>query len=107
KVSKQIDKVDDVKLAFDKESGKLVITAVGEVPTAGYSQPTLVKVTYIKAPEDGMQDYYLMAVPPDGPSAQVISQIVARDTLPSVPAWMKGVRVHGVGEGVKEALLPK
>lgn len=105
KVAKRMEKVVGVKLAHDKESGKLVITAVAEVATAGYSQPTLTKVTYIKPPEDGLQDYYFMAVPPDGPAAQVISQLVARDTLTSVPDWMKGVRVHGVGAGVKEALL--
>jgi hypothetical protein len=30
----------------------------------------------------------------------VISKVKANDTWESVPDWVKGVRIHGVGEGV-------
>ena len=82
------------------EKGMLIVTAVGEVPTGGYAKATLTRVTYIKQPDDGIQDYTLRATPPEGPATQVISQIKASDTWPTLPAWVKGVRVHGAGEGV-------
>ena len=93
-----VPKVVSAKLTVAK--GALTVSAVGEVRTAGYTKPTLTRVTYIKQPDDGIQDYTFQAVPPDGIAAQVISQVTASDTWESVPDWVKGVRIHGVGDGV-------
>jgi hypothetical protein len=93
-----VPKVISAKLALAK--GSLTVTAVGEVRTAGYTKPTLTRVTYIKQPDDGIQDYTFEAVPPDGVAAQVISEVKASDTWESLPDWVRGVRIHGVGEGV-------
>lgn len=87
------------------EGMTLTVTAVGEVPTGGYTNATLTRVTYIKQPADGIQDYTLQAVPPAGVAIQVISQVKASDTWPSVPAWLKGVRIHGAGDGVLVKML--
>jgi hypothetical protein len=100
-----VPKVVSAKLAVAK--GSLTVTAVGEVPTAGFTKPTLTRVTYVKQPDDGIQDYTFEAVPPDGVAAQVISEVKASDTWESVPDWVKGVRIHGVGEGVLVKMLEK
>lgn len=93
-----VKKVLSAELTIAK--GALQVTAVGEVPTGGYSKGTLTRVTYIKQPEDGIQDYTLRATPPAGPATQVISQIKASDTWPALPDWVKGIRIHGAGDGV-------
>ena len=87
------------------EKGALTVEAVGEVNTGGYTKPTLKRVTYIKQPDDGIQDYTLQATPPAGPATQVISRVKASDTWPALPAWVKGVRIHGAGNGVLVKLL--
>jgi hypothetical protein len=58
---------------------------------------------YGKPPADGIQDYFLLATPPDGIAAQVVSKVTAADTWKGLDEkaekWLKGVRVHGVGGG--------
>jgi hypothetical protein len=98
-----IKKVISAKLSVEKMT--LKVTAVGEVPTGGYSKPTLTRVTYSKQPDDGIQDYTFRAVPPDGVATQVISQVEASDVWLSVPKWVKGVRIHGEGKGVLVKML--
>ena len=81
----------------------LVVSAIGRVPTGGYSNATLVRAVYTKPPADGIQDYFLLATPPSGIATQVLSQVSATDTWPAytrAAPWLKGIRVHGVGEGV-------
>lgn len=78
----------------------LVVTATGKVPTAGYTKPTLLRVSYDTPPDDGIQDYFLLATPPSGPAAQVVSKVKATNTWKGFEAsWIKGIRVHGVGDG--------
>ena len=98
-----VKKVVSAKL--ESRRGELTVRAVGEVPTAGFTKPTLTRVTYVKQPDDGIQDYTFQAVPPDGIVAQVVSQVEASDIWKSPPAWVKGVRIHGVGDGVLEKML--
>jgi hypothetical protein len=99
----------EVKFAIQKSlPPNLVVTAVGELPTGGYTEAVLSRVVYSKPPADGIQDYVLTAVKPSGIVPQVISRVEASDTLKAyteAAPWMKGIRVHGVGEGVKEILL--
>lgn len=81
----------------------LKVTATGEVNTGGYSKTRLVRAVYVQPPEDGIQDYFLMSVPPDGPAIQVISAVSATDTWKSYKTeapWLKGIRVHGSGAGI-------
>lgn len=94
-----------IKVEVSKKDGALVITATGEVPTGGYSSPKLERVTYVKMPDDGIQDFTFVATPPDGPATQVISRVEARTRWSDVPDWVKGVRIHGVGEGVMVKML--
>jgi hypothetical protein len=98
-----VNKVLSAKL--EPRSGELTVRAVGEVPTAGFTKPTLTRVTYIKPPDDGIQDYTFQAVPPSGIVAQVVSRVEASDIWKSPPAWVKGVRIRGVGDGVLVKML--
>lgn len=88
----------------------LVVTAVGQVNTGGFTKPMLLRVQYATPPADGIQDYVLFAVPPSGPATQVISEVKASDTwnryMKEAP-WLKGIRVHGVDDDVVVTLLPK
>lgn len=94
-------KINAVEYEFTKgDKPQLVVTASTTVPSAGY-KANLVRVTYIKQPDDGIQDYNLYLTKPDGFSAQVISEVKASDSWPAEStAWVKGVRVHGDGAGV-------
>ena len=98
-----VKKVLSAKLVAEK--GSLTVTAVGEVPTGGYTKPTLTRVQYFKQPDDGIQDYTFEAVPPAGIATQVVSKVTATDTWPSLPGWVKGVRIHGVGDGTLVKML--
>ena len=99
-----VKKILEVQYAEQEiEPPNLVVTAVGQVPTAGYRDVQLVRVRYTTPPKDGIQDYYLRAMPPSGIAAQVISKVKASDTWKAYrkeAPWIKGVRVHGVDGGV-------
>lgn len=98
-----VKKVLSAKLVAEK--GSLTVTAVGEAPTGGYTKPTLTRVQYFKQPDDGIQDYTFEAVPPAGIATQVVSKVTATDKWPSLPGWVKGVRIHGVGDGTLVKML--
>jgi len=80
---------------------QLLVNVIGEVPSGGFTDVKLVRVSYRNPPQDGIQDYYLKAVPPTQPAIAVISEVKASDLWKGMPAWVKGVRVHGIEDGVK------
>jgi hypothetical protein len=87
----------------DRLPPNLVVDVVGEVPTGGYTNVKLIRVKHTTPPKDGIQEYRLVATPPDGPATQVITELKARDVWKAYTQeapWLKGVRVLGVGEGV-------
>ena len=98
-----VGKILSVEIAIEKiDPGNLVVKVVGQVPTDGYTKPMLLRAVYAKPPEDGIQDYFLLATPPAGIAAQVVSKVNASDTWKEYDrggTWVKGVRVHGVGSG--------
>jgi hypothetical protein len=80
----------------------LSVSAVGEVPTGGYQNIRLVRVTFPKPPLDGIQEYRLVATPPAGQAIQVLTEVSASDTWNNYQndaPWIKGIRVHGIGNG--------
>ena len=78
----------------------LVLKVVGEVPTSGYTNAKVYRAIYVQPPQDGIQDFFLKAVPPSGVAATVISQVTASKTWKGYPAWVKGIRVHGEKSGI-------
>lgn len=69
------------------------VTAIGRVPTAGWTGVRLDPRVYIAAPDDDIIDFDLSALPPGGPAAQVQSEVCAAHQLPL--ADVAGVRIHG------------
>ena len=100
---KKIKKVETQVLTTNPP--QLFVAVSGEVPSGGFTDVTLTRVSYRKPPEDGIQDYYLKAVPPTQPAIAVISEVKARDRWVGMPFWVKGIRVHGVDDGVKVVLF--
>jgi hypothetical protein len=86
----------------------LVVIVTGQVPTGGWSSPTLTRKKYDAPPADGIQDYTLTAVPPSGIVTQVLSKVEASDSWKGYTVkapWLKGVRVHGADKGVVVKML--
>ena len=102
-----------LKVVYEEEQSEppnLVVTAVGQVRTGGYTKPRLLRATYSSPPEDGIADYFLLAVPPGGPAIQVISEVKASDRWQAYTKeapWIQGIRVHGVGDGIVVKMLKK
>ncbi len=80
----------------------LQITAYGEVPTGGWSKVQLLRRQYVKPPSDGIWEYDLIALRPTGAAAQVKSKVRASNTWRNYDQAIKGVRIFGIGRGVKE-----
>ncbi|MCH9654042.1 MAG: hypothetical protein K0U86_11055 [Planctomycetes bacterium] len=85
----------------------LELNVTGQVPTSGYTDVQLLRMVYVQPPQDGIQDFYLKAIPPSGLAATVISQVTASKTWKGYPAWVKGIRVHGVKDGIVEIKFNK
>lgn len=84
------------------EPPNLVVTAVGQVPSGGWTEVQLLRREYVRPPADGIWEYDLLAKPPEGFAAQVISKVKASHVWEQVDAAkLKGIRVYGLGEGIK------
>ena len=92
---------------FDKDKKTLTITAVGQVPTGGWSGAKLTPRKTKEAPKDGIYEFDLTAVRPDGIVTQVISKVTAKYEWENPPADLKGVKIYGEGEGVKTVKIEK
>ncbi len=97
-----VKKIVKVDYAIEESNPpNLVVTVVGQVPTAGYTNVELVRVIYVTQPADGIQDYILFAVPPTDPVPQVISEVKATNTWKGYrEEVLKGIRIHGTDDGV-------
>lgn len=91
--------VIDVKADYDKEKKALTVTAIGQVPTGGWKDAKLTPRKYKDAPKDGIYEFDLTAVRPEGFVTQVISKVTAKYTWENPPADLKGIKVYGSGEG--------
>jgi hypothetical protein len=105
---KKITKIEIYIL--EKNPPDLSVQVTGEVPTGGYTHVKLIRVNHKTPPKDGIQEYRLVATPPDGPATQVISTVEASHVIENFTKnapWIKGVRILGVGDGVKVRMLDK
>lgn len=87
--------VNDGKLATIKTpTGKFAfVSALGTVPTSGWSGIALSPVYYVKPPSDGIWDFDLVADPPSG-EVLPFKLPVAATILEPAPDWLKGVRIR-------------
>lgn len=102
-----LKKVIDAGYEFDKDKKKLTVTAVGQVPTGGWSGAKLTPRATKEAPKDGIYEYDLTAVRPTGAATQVISRVKASHTWENPPADIKGIKVYGTGDGAKTVKFDK
>jgi hypothetical protein len=86
----------------------LKVSARGQVSLGGWTAPELIRVRNASPPEDGIQDFEFRAKPPEGAAITVISEISAAtewETVALDAPWLRGIRIHGEGDGVKEIRL--
>jgi hypothetical protein len=83
----------------------LVVTAVGQTPTTGWTNVQLVRRIYVTAPADGMWEYDLLGVKPTRVVAPTLQQFKRRNNWDDFDKTTKGIRVYGIGQGVKEIRL--
>ena len=72
---------------------RLIVEAVGELPTHGWSNGRLSPVEYAEPPEDGLQEYQFIATPSHGRDDERTCSIRASVTWEDFPDWVRGVRV--------------
>jgi hypothetical protein len=99
--------VTEATYEFDKDKKKLTVHATGQVPTGGWKDAKLTPRATKEAPKDGIYEYDLTAVRPDGIVTQVISKVKASHTWENPPADIKGVKIYGAGEGAKTVKFDK
>jgi hypothetical protein len=92
---------------YDKDKNKLTITAVGQVPTGGWTGAKLTRRMTKEAPKDGIYEFELTAVRPTGIVTQALSKVKATLTWENLPADLKGIRVLGSGDGVMTVIVEK
>lgn len=93
--------VKTIDLEYDGTKS-ITVKVTGEVPTTGYTNVALIRRVYVKPPADGIWEYDMIACKPTGIVAQVLTPVQAEDEWESPPRGLKGIRVYGEGNGVKE-----
>jgi len=106
-----VTEIVDVDVVFmTSQPPGLYVTAKGQVPMLGFSEPSLSRVRYIVPPADGFQEYRLLATPPEESSGQEIEVVEASNAWPRFEEeapWIRGVRILGEGTGVREYRLDR
>ena len=99
--------VIDATAAFDKDGKVLTVTATGQVPTGGWTGAKLTRREAKEAPKDGVYEFDLTAVRPDGIVTQVISKVTATEKWENPPADLKAVKINGADKGAKTVPVGK
>lgn len=81
------------------------VSALGLVPTGGWTDPRLDPRFYVHPPADGIWDFDFTATPPDDGATDVLTEIAA-STLQPLPKWMRGARVHSANNCVVVKIVP-
>lgn len=98
----------DVKVE-PTDPSRLVVSAIVVDPTGLYKDPKLIRAVYETPPEDGFQDFFVLATPPTQTSqTERISLTVKSswDRFREAAPWLRGARVHG-RLGAVGVLIPK
>lgn len=86
-----VEAADIAPLKVDRK--RATLSAVGTVPSSGWTDPALSPYYYVMPPADGIWDYEFVARPPGGIAATVISDVAASTSLPSLEG-IAGFRIH-------------
>jgi len=89
----------------------LIVVAIGEVPTSGWTNPGLSAAIYFTPPSDGIQDFTFYVDPPRGYVIQMPLPIIASESAKVDVAnyWgegqpLKGVRVHSKSNHIEKPI---
>jgi len=97
--------IKDASYVFQvSDPAALLVKATGQVKSLGYTEPKLTRATYVKPPKDGIQDYTLTAIPPNGIAGQALAEVTAEDSwkdFEKEAPWLRGIRIKGLGAGEK------
>jgi len=75
-----------------RQGENLVLDVCTLAPTLGWKNVMLSKTEYVTPPVDGIQDYVLTAVAPEGYAPTAVQQFSFCETFPPAP-WCLGVRI--------------
>ncbi|HPQ96334.1 MAG: hypothetical protein KDI44_07300 [Thiothrix sp.] len=89
----QLYSIERLCVAAGSTAGTHTVTLEATASSSGWSAPQLLPYVYVRQPDDGVQDYGLVARPPQGVALTVLSPLKGAMVL-TTPGWMKGIRVH-------------
>lgn len=95
-----------VQVTLHSEGDSIIINALGQTVSTGWTDPELIPWVYTDAPQDGIQDYDFVAERPQGESFIIPHYLAVAAPLgrPAGGYWgdrdLKGVRVHVTGGSV-------
>lgn len=84
---------------------QLVVVALGDVPTTGWSHIRLSPRYYVAPPADGIWDFDFIGDEPTGVVGQVILPVAAEIVVP-YPAWCTGARVYSATNNITAKVGP-
>lgn len=100
--AQKIFSVTEVKVeVLESAPPVLVVRASGETNTSGWTDAALSRVVYVDPPEDGIQDYGFVAIPPPEGGLDVITPVEAEDRWEGFEDWVRGVRVSAATNSVE------
>jgi hypothetical protein len=79
-----------------------IITAYGTTVTTGWTNSRLQPFAYFLPPKDGVWDFLFLALPPSGPSGDVLSHVVASYVLSLDGFDLTAVRIHSATNSLLE-----
>lgn len=103
---KPVSSVDgfDRLILFRDYPPTLSMSVFGRYSTTGWSQAVLLPRVYVQEPEDGIQEFDLVAAAPSGLVLQIEVPMTAEITM-KMPKWARGVRVYSAKNQI-EQLFP-
>lgn len=105
-MSELVREIVDVNAAIDgdEENPVLIVEVEGLAPTAGWSHVRLEPHVYITPPDDGFQDFDLVADRPSDAAADALTPVEAGWEGP-LEDWCIGVRIHAVDNMIEDEVF--
>jgi hypothetical protein len=100
--AKPVMEVTKVTVARQKSSPvKYLITAHGVTSTSGWAKPRLLPRTYVRFPDDGIQDLDFAATPPSGLSNEVLTRVTSEALQMQEHGALRGFRIHAARNSIE------
>lgn len=106
--TEKVGKVLKVELTIEKIlPPNLVIAAIGEMYSGGWSNPRLEPYVYITPPVDGIYEFDFVVDVPSGPTTEPVEEVKAEFVWEAFPEdHLKGVRVYAQKNDITAMLQP-